>query len=286
MSRSIFSEELRQEGISKREHYEAVDLGFDESLVGEVLRWHVAEDPGEVPGGTRDYFEHCEEKVGRMMGDIPPEQFNSQAFLDTLVSRVELSGEDSFTTNYLFSPLMQHFYNQGHNALSLDLSGVERSYYFTMMRHLHGTEKKLLDLAFTGRDVHHCGSDTSHCRLAISGNVYVFGARASHSEFIYTGKRKLATMDMWHREWHENSDEATYSCLLGNVTEHCVFKLPDYVDGSCMSSFWGNSSVEIRIDLLKSDGTDDMCRVNEDFFEEGNQILISDGNGGWKEVTP
>ncbi len=284
MSRDILDDKLRQEGMSEREHYDAADLGFDETLVGEVLRWHLNQDyegNGVLYQGL-DYFDDCVDEIAAIVGTAIPEQFNSQAFLDTLISRMEISGEDTFFANYLFSPLMQHFYSQGHNGFSLDLSHLERDYYWTVVRELHGTEEEPLELAFNGPEIYHCGANVSHCRLTISGDVYVLGCSASHSEFIYTGKRELVRVHGQTHEHHGSSYETTDSLLIGNGAEHCVFKLPDYIDAHYIGGLWEDT--EMRISLSKSDGTGDTCRVKSDFFDDKNQLLVPDGNGGWKEV--
>lgn len=266
------------EGLGPRpaesQGYRPSEPGFDAALVDEVMRWHL-DAPGITP-----HIGPLVTDLAAVIGDIPG-QFDCQAFIDALVTRLALSGEDTFATDSLFSPLIQHFYNQGRNGLSLDLTPLETDYYWTMLANLHGTESSPLEVSLRGKgDIYHCCEYTSHCRLTLQGNVYVLGLHSTNSEFVFAPEGDLATVRV--DEYGGLSDGMTSPCVIGVDAEHCVFKLPGYSDARMMGR--PKKYQERSIRLTKHDGAGDLCEVKWDFFNDGNRLLVPDGKGGWKGV--
>lgn len=264
--------------------YEPGLLGFDQALIDEVMRWHSA---GGYEGGisSPQEFEKNVASLSAVIGDIPGD-FKCQAFIDGLVSSLASRSEDMSAITALFSPLIQHFYNQGRNSFSLDLCALEQDSYWNMLGNLHGTEYAPLEVSLRVRGgIYHCGPYTSGCRFAIQGDVNILGLDASRCEFIFTPESSLATIN---RETCPTGfggyEVMTWPCMLGIQSKQCVFRLPGYCDAYVRNG--AGEFDDMSIALTKEDGTADLCEVTHRFFADGNRLIVADGAGGWTEVRP
>ena len=272
-------------GCVEEESYEPGLLGFDEGLVGEVLRWFAANGIRETSDSPSSFGKNLA-GLAAIVNDIP-QGFNCQEFLDRVVSRLTLSGGDIFTINALVSPLIQHLYNRGRTSLDIDISSFDlcgADHYWHMLGNLHGTEGSPLEVSLKAEnDIYHSGFSCSYCGFTISGDVYVLGLDASHCEFTFTPKGRLATIN---RETYPSvgggSFEMVSPCIIGNEARHCTFRLLGYADAVMLDR--DDSYDEISIRLSREDGTNDLCRLGWNLFEEGDTLLVPDGAGQWKEV--
>ncbi len=117
------------------------------------------------------------------------EEFNPNAMLDALVTRVVLVGwpEHHRGLNLLLDPLVQALYDNGSNNLVVDLSGMEDS-PSTLAFCLKGTEERPLIATYKARALNEFAPTVRHCRLSLQGSATFAAYQAQHSSVEVSGQ--------------------------------------------------------------------------------------------------
>ena len=276
------------EGIlpaGEREQYEpglpgVVGRGWIEPLIDAYLR-------GEF---SMDYDYRREDAVkdirAELEGVAHHGEFDANRFLDTLLLRTSLTMEEKsiLTLATLMNPLLQALYELGHNGFMLDMR--EMPFVNSIANGLQGTPERPLELSLIGMWtsdafewpclVHDIGSRTEHCIITMQGDVNMIGRESIRSEYIIDG--------------------AVYH--LGIDGAQCTYRLtnPDSVrvrgygwKHQLRRAFGMRSKIQVLSSVRKEAHpsiTAYATYLEPDFFGSGNTLLVPDGAGGWKEVTP
>ncbi len=190
---------VRQE---EAEAYEPGLAGFGHGLVENVADFYMGKvEENESRGGGMPTRRQHLYAFRKMLGDIPPGEFNANLFIDAVLSsileRLSESPFDDIMANldYLgefLDPLVQHLYNQGHNEFSIDLTRMEK-YPPSVATEIRGTKKRPLRLTCHG-ELYFFGSDSRHCVLTNQGNVFYCGDYASSCDIRIFGKAANAAL--------------------------------------------------------------------------------------------
>ncbi len=170
----------------------------------------------------------------------------------------------------LLTPAVRALYSQGYDEFSLNLAHLQER-PDKALSCIRGTEERPISLLLHG-DVEEVGCGLTHCIVDFYGNARDVGESASFSEF----------------RLHAASGH------VGRGAQGCAFLFPRayYAEVSAAGSpksggytvnlwYWGPE--ESRTVVIERK---DRSKKSGDFFEQGNRILIPDGNGGWREVRP
>ncbi len=288
MSRDILGGNLRGKGESERDVYEEPDARSDDVLpehvlIDELSHWLSTIESQEEEYNSLAFFEQCTEELSCVLTPHFEEQLDSQSFLDTLITRLMTSQKKPSVISSLFSPLIQVIYEQGHNHFCLEFSCLNRPYW-DVLDYLHGSEDRPLELAFNNTlRVVRFGTYASHCQLNLSGDICIVGGHASYSEFTYTNRSPLGDVSTVVSGDYNDLKTETLPCMIGSHSDHCAFKLPNYVSASIIPDH--PSPSDIYIQLTRPDGTLDLCRVTWNFFKNENKLYVSDGEDGWIEMA-
>src|SRR3989338_6147639 len=116
------------------EAYEPGIAGFGCNLVNSMADFYMSkvEDNESRGSGMPTHRQHLY-AFRKMLGDIPPGEFNANLFIDAVLSSIlerlsEKSPDDSLfylgSLGEFLDPLVQYLYNQGHNDFTIDLTRI------------------------------------------------------------------------------------------------------------------------------------------------------------------
>ena len=257
----------------QQESYTPGSLPYDPRLVDELLSTYSEAIINVV---TPDY-DYVQSTVKERIRTAEP--MEGQAFIDEIVHRIAEMGHEDWTrpSDNLLSPIISGLYERGYDSLRLDLRAFS-TYPGTVCGELVATKMRPLSLTClipnypdTSYGCYALGWGSAHCRIEVLGNATIVGQKAVSCEFLLRGN-------------------AGY---LGASANDCVFRLFDVEEASVLvqSEQWSGGTSEgpwvidhYRLEQ-KGDGFSRKSFMNSDFFQNGNSILIPDGEG-WKEVTP
>ena len=270
------------------EAYTPGDCGYDRGILAGTLAHFASQERDRwlLRTTARDSFKDTlRERLLASSG------FDGQAFLDEVVRRYDAAvdfegcsfGSDDL--GMLLNPVLQVLYDLGKNCLSLDL-GERENYPGEMPCGLSGREEAPLVLTYTspchdqfrsfaiGMRVPHgsMADGVRHCSLRLEGWTYYLGTSSEDSVFHFDG----------HAE------------KMGHYSKRCAYYLHGVGKASVSllpQRTWETSREEDGFSLLFSRRRGDSERILnttlwQQFWQEGNRILIPDGAVSWKEVTP
>ncbi len=248
------------------ESYEPGACGFDRTLVEWLISLYDDEmllimDSNRMQSLFREYAD----LFTRELGEVAGSGFNANLFLDAVVrgigEHLEESGCESRLTylGHLLDPLVQALYDLGHNDFTIDCDALP-CYPDSLGYYLGGEESRRLRAAYRA-DPGYFGHKTAHCDLTLVGNAFRLGTFSKWSGFSIEG------------EAHQ----------VAHYSSHCSYRLRAFQCLSVTSEM--PSDCEFRISQKMTPGR--MRRLKGDnFFRQGNTILVPDGSGGWTEVRP
>ncbi len=256
MNRDIFDEKLGKTP-EKREHYEPAQLYELQHIIDSLVREHMdgtlkqvhSDDVGWTVG-----FEDVVKHISPMLEPLKerPDEVNS--FLDTLLFR---AADAKHNLEYLFCPVVQALYNQGHNDFTVDLS------YYSLGKQdlisaLHGEEDRPLKLTLNASGFNYFGWLVKHCELTLSGDCLDIACNAENSTFHI----------------HNELGRTLY---LGMGAQECDF----YIDSLAGVSVCGNA---YNCNVY---GTGNLnAKIPALFCKNGNKLFEPDPDnpGEWMEV--
>ena len=283
MSRESLGDELRREGPSL-ETYQMSSPGYDmdyvERLVDDFISSPIFGDLGIYSTRTwrsKLHYVHRDE-----LKSFPG--LDDQAFLDAVVAQLARRGEEyeSYKTGLMLTPVVNTLYMLGYNGLSLNvisLSSGKGPWPELVGEDLHGTEDAPLELTCetgTGsleETLFRVGLQCEYVKVNAVGDMECLGNHTEHSELILDGRVRI----------------------LGYGAKNSVFRL---LNTELMAEFRGTVPVAVQrfgYHMINSSGKAWFClregrmhrmHIREEFWKDGNELYCSDGEGGWKEVTP
>ena len=287
MSREILGEELKDVLAGQEQSDEAYQpgvLGYDPGLVTLFIMDYLS--------ARQTYEAPLDEELTELLLARPVE--DSQAFIDAVIRQAsEVRCRDEVFDASL-SGLLQALYSQGHNGLTLDLTHFNQySFLGFLATDLSGKPDELLTVNVVGVDLANVASHTKHCRLHLVEYVCEAGYQAKSCEFefgsgiTYLGKGVESSVFRLHA-----FDDAVLTLTeTGKCNTSLVYRLKQLA-GKAPKRSGPHYLVHLKRKgseaFVKGRGGDfgDDLLLFEDFFKMKNKLLISDGAGGWKEVTP
>ena len=255
--------------------YKPGTLPYDHALVEDLIALHFSACSCIVlPSRTETiegctFYEFTKSVLPRRLRSF--EGLDCQAFLDAVVREVwERAGfdtpEDHFTPDYLVREVVEALHGMGHPSLDVDLS-------------------------FLPKEVHHvcCGlwpakgeNKTIRCFLPADGASDV-GHFAEGYRFLIAGRSaEVGTSGV-------NSDYMIEGAVryIGHLAKASAFRLVAIRPEASLR--WGTGKgtpVHMDDPHLVLDAEGYIVRLDADFFDRENTLLMADGAGGWKEVRP
>ena len=196
---------------------------------------------------------------------------DSQGLLDAIVLTVDTRADRSHAkrSHLLLSPVLNALYGTGHNNLVLDLRHVHYSPARAPIS-LQGDETEALSLTcLLPSDTGHCAERASHVNMHISGRTLRVGQQSQNSDFTLED----------YTSWAGHMAEASTFRFLGVEVASIV---PNPSD---LRPFYDIDITSHLLYLSKGSSVHEV-RLDEEFFDQGNRILIPNGKDGWKEVLP
>ena len=200
------------------------------------------------------------------------EDFNGQDFLDDAVALYgacephRYSDFKASEIHLLLNPVLRMLYTMGQNNLTLDLSDA-RWAEGDIPQNIAGTEQDpfMLTYFLPPKDLLHpanryrgvCDALTQAV-VRVTGDAYYFGWDSKDSVFYINGK----------------------VTQMGG-SSNCAYHLVEVT--KARMELLGKNDNRLELFYIRNGITREMI-LGQDFFEEGNSILIPDGEDGWKEV--
>jgi len=184
VKRDSLGEELKGE-IKEREHYEPGSEPYNPDTIDRIVSFYTGDVSKRFRGRS---VELIEEQLGDE--EIP----NPDAFLDAIVARCSgFNQEEIMNLGWLIDPLIQAFYNQGHNCFFLDLTNVHCRPW-SVLGGLRGKPDQILTVKYAGK-AYDVGDKSHYCSIEYSGECSSIGERAKHSEFFLSGHSSWSVAD-------------------------------------------------------------------------------------------
>ena len=189
------------------------------------------------------------------------------AVLDALIGHVALSGKEGHLIGLgiLLDALVRHYYSQGHNGFLVDATRAAGMNCF--LSHVHGEVDNPLRLTYRGGGhLHDFAPSVSHCDLVFDGSAGWVGAHAQHTTIDVLGECSHA----------------------GFLATDCSLFVPSLCQLPFHTGTYPHSTrCKLHVRQPFEMGGEHFQKVaTRYFYENGNSILVPDGAGSWKEVTP
>ncbi len=215
--------------------------------------------------------------------------FGGQAFLDavvdTLLRRMPQADEDEcYHAHLVLSPAVRELCKAGHRSLTLDLSEWPHA-PFHLLDGIRGTEAKpfFAECILPARSLPpvYIGEGSEHCVVSISGDVTQVGKGSSHCDFTFE--------EMPSETFGRQSRGSVYRFACATALSLSRYKRA--VTGSCtadgeFSEVLGYEPDGYLATAVLKGGACTVFHLPDEFFCEGNRLLIPDGPCSWKEVRP
>lgn len=252
--------------------YEPGVVGFGRDLVERVTEYYMDEIRRSAPvqlGDELGFFRKHLRAFGRMLGDVPPERFNANLFLDAVMSSIDdrlcASGSEDHLTEIgaLIDPLVQYFYRKGHNDFVVDFREMEK-HPLDLGSSLRGTKKRPLGLTCYG-NLLLFGKGASNCALALEGDAYFCGFLVDSCDIRVSGKAEYA---------------ATYA--TGSTFTFANHK-SIYFDDTNRKALPDDCTFYITKELTRAQ----QYRIKKGgLFSHGNRVFHQPDEGAWEELYP
>ena len=264
------------------EHYQAGSMEYDPFIVEDLLTAYLR--CGTISDLVEFTSRIIQDEFAPRLGLF--RDLDAQRFLDELVSACvdrypDMEGNQRVSfPQLLLNPLVGILYSQDHNHLNLNLSGIPMVPSL-VANHLSGTKRNPLSLHCQLGPTHlrdtqynatEVGWESQHLHLQLEGGAETVGTKSTHCDFTvdgdvgYLGVRGATGSVFRLASVEEVLHNTTYRAKVGLA---------------------GDASAEVErwIKFQGAEGRFDTY-LGEGFYENGNTLLILDGKGGWKEVTP
>ena len=265
----------------ERQSYESGNPNYNQALVEQVATLpEVALPHGRsiFNAATILYFQ---QSILPILETEP--DFDGQAFLDAVVQKMvsETRPHLIYWSSYMFCHLTNALHSIGHSNLVLDLrplgSPLEKvacyDHYFTPTEERPFALRVMLEENPGGFDADYVGFAKKYCTMHIQASSLKHVAeKSSHSEFILETQVERLGKD--------SSDCSFRFPRVCSIEIGEPFPLEDQA-----YTFIKQERQERTLLMREADGVYE-AQVDGEFFDKGNSILIANGEGGWKEVTP
>ncbi len=254
------------------EAYEPGVAGFGRDLIERVTEYYMDEIRRSAPmqlGDEAGSFRKHLRAFGRMLGDVPPEGFNANLFLDAVMSSIDerlcASGSEDHLTEIgaLIDPLVQYLYRKGHNDFVVDFREMEK-HPLDLGSSLRGTKKRPLRLTSYG-NLLLFGKGASHCALTLYGDAFFCGFLADSCDIRVSGKVEYA---------------ATYAA---GSTFTFANQKSIYFNDTNRKALPDDCTFTITKELTRAQ----QYRIKKGgLFSHGNRVFHHGKDGEWKELYP
>lgn len=215
--------------------------------------------------------------------------FGGQAFLDavsdTLLRRMPQADEDEcYHAHLVLSPVMRELCKAGHRSLVFNLSEWPHAPLHVLDGVKATAEKPFYaECILPGSSLTpaYVGEGSEHCVATVSGDVTQIGLGSSHCDFI------LDSLPSESFGRHSTASAYRFVCASGISLTRARRTIGggSTADGEFTEVLgYEPDGYYAGVELL--DGQRALFHLPDEFFWEGNSLLIPDGLAGWKEVRP
>ena len=210
----------------------------------------------------------------RRLKDKIGDGFDPNLFLECLIHRFFIDDSSFRVSNerlgYELDCVVQALYSLGYNNLKVSLPEPEYPYdEYTLGSYIRGSWRRPLEVTYRAPKINNAGFGVHRCKLSFEGTVeWGGGAGSNRSELRFLGSVKSA------KGWQTSCSVYLNSASsLGLPTS-----LPDAK--GCTYHISGGLT-EAELESIKTGWP-----LYAMPFMKTNKLLVPDGKGKWKEVTP
>ncbi len=260
MSRDILDEKLR-EGRKERETYAPGGEGYESELVSKIMDMYDTLRQNHINTSCQDwsrihFTEFFNELSSALEGAVIA---NPNLFLNEIIWQASMNYElqgAKFVCLRLVDPLVQAFYNQGHNDFVVDFSILPGKQEFAAS-YLKGNMDEQLIAHYRG-DCDMYAYATSLVTLTVEGDSRTLSHKSYDSIITHEG----------------------WSQTVGWTSQNCEYTL---LDSRSHLNHFGNRNCVFRTSQEMDAETINYLH-RWAFFKRGNRLFVPYGEGEWKEI--